>query len=86
VPSNAHELQALKEGKNLEVEAAKFRDWCLANDVRKADWEATFRNWIRNARPEPGRQRPGTSAPRTPTDRMNEVLAIRDPREMGMLE
>jgi len=25
------------------------RDWHLANGVQRANWEATFRNWLRNA-------------------------------------
>ncbi len=89
-PSNAHRLQAQMRGVDADYEAAKFRDWCLSNDARKSDWEATFRNWIRNARPEPGmgtqRQRPGNAPPRTPADRMNAVLAIQDPNQMGMIE
>lgn len=82
-PSNAHSLQAHSKGVDVHYEAEKFRDWCLANDTRKVDWEATFRNWIRNARPG-GAVVQGSFQPPipiTPTDRMNAILAIQDPRE-----
>lgn len=84
MPSNAHRVQAAGKLIDVDLEAEKFRDWTLANDVLKTDWEATFRNWIRNARPET-RQRAGSTRT-TPTDRMQEIMAIRDPREMGMIE
>ena len=50
-PSAAHSDLATERGVDLDEEAAKFRDWCAANGATKKDWEATFRNWIRNARP-----------------------------------
>lgn len=50
-PSEAHALLAAERRVDLTEEAAKFRDWCAANGTTKKDWEATFRNWIRNARP-----------------------------------
>lgn len=27
-----------------------FRDWALAERIRKVDWEATFRRWMRDPR------------------------------------
>ena len=36
-------------GKQLENELASFRDYAKANDWRKADWDATWRNWQRKA-------------------------------------
>jgi uncharacterized protein YdaU (DUF1376 family) len=38
------ELTAAQEG-----ELVKMRDWAKANATRKADWLATFRNWLRRA-------------------------------------
>ena len=57
-PSDAHRQLAAERGVDLDEEAAKFRDWCAANGATKKDWEATFRNWIRNARVAPGNVRP----------------------------
>lgn len=41
----------------IRLEADKFRDYWHANSnqakAKKADWEATWRNWIRNAKPGP---------------------------------
>jgi hypothetical protein len=50
-PSEAHARLAAERSVNLVEEADKFRDWCAGNGATKKDWEATFRNWIRNARP-----------------------------------
>lgn len=44
---------------DLEMEHRKFTDYWLAKagrDAVKLDWEATWRNWIRNARPSAQRQ------------------------------
>lgn len=57
-PSEAHARLAADRGVNVNEEADKFRDWCAANGAVKKDWEATFRNWIRNARPTPGNVTP----------------------------
>lgn len=50
-PSESHHRLAAERMVNLSEEADKFRDWCAANGATKKDWEATFRNWLRNARP-----------------------------------
>jgi translation initiation factor IF-1 len=57
-PSEAHRLLASERGVDVAEEADKFRDWCAANGATKKDWEATFRNWIRNARGGNVRQLP----------------------------
>lgn len=41
----------------VRLEAAKFADFWHAKtgkDATKADWQATWRNWCRNARASPG--------------------------------
>lgn len=43
------ELTAQRQGINLAAEVSKLRDWAKANAVRKADWDAVARNWIRKA-------------------------------------
>lgn len=45
--------QAERPEVDVEDEAEKFRDYWrgkAGKDARKADWQATWRNWIRNAR------------------------------------
>lgn len=56
-PSDEHAKLAAERGVDLGEEADKFRDWCRANGATKKDWEATFRNWLRNAKPN-GNVRP----------------------------
>lgn len=51
-PNDAHRKLAAERGVSVEVEADKMRDWATANAARKADWDATFRNWLRNAKAE----------------------------------
>ena len=62
-PSEAHALLAAELGVNLNLEAHKFHDWCAANGKTYKDWEAAFRNWIRNARPTPTTLRPPGEGP-----------------------
>ena len=48
---------------DVALEAAKFRDFWHGKpgkDGRKADWQATWRNWVRRA--EPGRRRASPAA------------------------
>jgi hypothetical protein len=76
-PSEAHHKLAADRGVDVVEEADKFRDWCKANGATKKDWEAAFRNWLRNARPtgnvrpfpkpdEQGRIALGPLPPRSP--------------------
>jgi hypothetical protein len=46
-------------GVNIDRELATFRDWATGNGVTKADWNATWRNWLRRATP-------GRASPRGP--------------------
>lgn len=48
-PSLGNVITAQKLGIDLESEASKFRDYCLANAKTYADWDAAFRNWLRNS-------------------------------------
>ena len=54
-PSLAHAAQADELGIDLQREAQTMRDWALSNDARKADWDATFRNWLTRKSQEPRR-------------------------------
>ena len=48
-PTEEHRTIAEREGVDLVRELEKFLDHCEANAWRKVDWNATFRNWLRNA-------------------------------------
>jgi hypothetical protein len=51
--ANQHAEQVAKaRGVNLRDELAKLRDWATGTGARRADWDAVWRNWTRNARPE----------------------------------
>jgi len=52
-PSGALRDLAKSLGVPCDVEAEKLRDWAAANAVRKADWDATFRGWLRRASSTP---------------------------------
>jgi hypothetical protein len=46
------------------LEVAKFRDYWIAQPGQrgvKLDWNATFRNWVRSARPQRGTAKPLTA-------------------------
>lgn len=49
-PTDKHHTLAAERRVNLPEELDKFRDWCISTGASKKDWDATFRNWIRNAR------------------------------------
>lgn len=58
----------------VRTEAAKFRDyWCAKSgkDATKLDWQATWRNWCRNAKP-------ATKPPPAPVDTMAKMARVRD--------
>lgn len=73
-PSDAHRSLANERGVDIAFEADKFRDWCASKGEARKDWEATFRNWLRNSRPS---ARPG-GTPRQQADaEMFERMAQR---------
>lgn len=50
VPKDQHVEKARTLGVDLEEEAEKFRNYWQAQGKPMADWDATFRNWLLNAR------------------------------------
>jgi hypothetical protein len=50
-PSDEHRQIARERGVSIDAEVAKFRDHDF--NAPKSDADATFRNWLRNARPAP---------------------------------
>lgn len=64
-PSSANqnaENAARARGVSIRDEFAKFVDWAKSNNAKKTDWDATWRNWTRNARPT-GRSGPQQAGP-----------------------
>ena len=45
------EAKARARGVDLDEELQKLHDWARSKNERKSDWDATWRNWTRNARP-----------------------------------
>ena len=60
-PTEAHRILAAERGIDCDLEAEKMRDWAAAKGETGKDWDARFRNWLRNARPS-GNARTKTSA------------------------
>lgn len=61
-------------------ELAKMRDWAKSNAIAKADWDATFRNWLRRAgehkpRGFNGRESSGQGVATTGRERFADALA-----------
>lgn len=55
-PAVRDDMAAKRPEVDLELETEKFRDYWAAKagkDATKLDWDATWRNWIRNARVAP---------------------------------
>lgn len=50
-PTEAHHRIANERGVNISVEVEKLRDWATSKGEKRKDWDATFRNWLRNASP-----------------------------------
>jgi hypothetical protein len=51
-PNETHVRIARECGVDGRREEAQFRDHAEANDRRQRDWDAAFRTWLRNARPQ----------------------------------
>jgi hypothetical protein len=45
------EAAARDRGISVREEWLKFVDWTKSNNAKKTDWDATWRNWTRNAKP-----------------------------------
>lgn len=77
------EASAIRGDVNFDYEADKFKDFWVGKagrDAAKMDWRATWRNWIRNAKPSPksasrdGISRNGTSTAATMEDLVQAEL------------
>lgn len=48
-PSERHQARAMELGVDAVEEAEKMRDWALSGGQKRLDWDAQFRNWLRQA-------------------------------------
>jgi hypothetical protein len=60
--NQAAEAAATGRGVDLRLELTKLRDWAKSSNAKKADWDATWRNWTRNARPSKATNQTGFDA------------------------
>lgn len=51
-PTDKDRAMAVRLGIDCALEADKMRDWAASKGETRIDWPATFRNWLRNARPQ----------------------------------
>lgn len=58
-PNDKHRTLAAELSADVDLEAEKFTDWATAKGAIYRDWDAAFRNWLRNInRYSNGRSRP----------------------------
>lgn len=67
-PSEAH--HAMAKGLNVDclAEAEKMRDWAASKGEKRVDWDAQFRNWLKQAKP--------TSGAKGQTDELGDIKAL----------
>ena len=68
-PNATHSEIAGAAGRDLALEAARFRDHALSNGRVQTDWDAAFRNWLRS---EYGRPVGNGTGPPDPLDIVND--------------
>jgi hypothetical protein len=59
-PTDAHRELAAKLGHDASEQGDRMRDWAKSKAERKADWDAAFRNWLKNQHAAPRDERSGT--------------------------
>lgn len=72
------EQAAKARGVDLREELAKLHDWAKGNGAKRKDWDATWRNWTRNARPS---ARLGSSSRPTVLELQLERVTMLEERE-----
>lgn len=77
-PNAQHGKLALELGVSVTAEVENFRDYCASNAKTYADWDAGFRNWLRNARRF---ARPG---PRQPPKQPDAGVSVMGKFKVGM--
>lgn len=76
------EAAARSRGVDLDLQLANLRDWAKSNNAKKADWDATWRNWTRNAKPS-GPQRSGLTPLEQQLERVRMLEAEEANRDAG---
>jgi len=74
-PTDEHRALARSLGVDADREADAMRDWSAANDARKADWGATYRNWLRTA----ATRQNGSQAPLRAGSTVSRLRAVPTP-------
>jgi hypothetical protein len=69
------ERVAASRGVDVPAQLQNLRDWARANNAKKADWDATWRNWTRNAKPS------GPQRGRTPLELQLERVRMLEAEE-----
>jgi hypothetical protein len=75
-PNAEHATIARERGLNLGEVFAGFRDWCAENGAQKADWQATFRNWLRRERAPHGAARGPSGGRSRNSDALDYVFDV----------
>lgn len=73
-PTAEHATIARERGLDLRDQFERMRDWALSKAVRKADWNATFRNWLRRSNDEPRVSHVRSATPKD--DAMNYLMRV----------
>jgi hypothetical protein len=53
-PTDRHREIAAEDGLDLDREVRRMKRWAAEKDVRRANWNATFTNWLNRAEPAAG--------------------------------
>ena len=75
------ERAASARGVDVASELEGLRDWAIGDAVRKADWDATWRGWLRRAR---ATQRNGARHAPTPLELQRERIAMLEREEQEL--
>lgn len=73
---------AKARGVNLEQELLKLHDWALSSGKTGVDWDARWRNWLRESRPNGAQRMPPKSALELQLERV-DTLEARDRARNG---
>lgn len=74
---------AKARGIDLREELAKLHDWAKGNGARRADWNAVWRNWTRNAKTESRRTAQQPTLLQTLMTDINELQRQEDLEKAG---
>lgn len=67
------EQVARARGVDTTAELLKLHDWARSNNARKADWNATWRNWTRNAKSAGRSYQPNQNPTQVALDELDRI-------------